>query len=186
MAWDSEPDITQGPDGVDFTAKWFSTPALIAGAIGIYLVFDLLSGFVVQLWPGIDSRPGPWLALLGIIAAGVMGYAALACCINRTRVEIRAPKIIISNGPLPWPGKKIFEINDIRMIYNTMALRFKHTRRSKNIISFVVMAVTGNNQHIQLLKAAGRENAEEIEKIIKAQLGMKPSAPPKTNKPKSN
>lgn len=106
--------------------------------------------------------------------------------INRTRVEIRAPRIVISNGPLPWPGKKKFEISDIRLVYNTMALRFKKTRRSKNIISFVVMAVTGNNQHIQLLKAASRENAEEIEKIIKAQLGLKPSAPPKTNKPKSN
>jgi hypothetical protein len=186
MAWDSKPNIVQRPDGVEFTAKWFSTPALIAGAIGIYLVFDLLSGFVVQVWPGIGSRPGPWLALLGIIAAGALGYAALACCINRTRVEIRAAKIIISNGPLPWPGKKIFEINDIRMIYNTMALRFKHYRRSKNIISFVVMAVTGNNQHIQLLKAASRENADEIEKIINAQLGLKPAARPKANQTKPN
>ncbi len=185
MAWDSEPTIVQRPDGVDITAKWFSTPALIAGAIGIYLVFDLLSAFAVQLWPGIGSRPGPWLILPGLIAAGSLCYIALACGINRTRVEIRAPRIVISNGPLPWPGKKKFEISDIRLVYNTMALRFKKTRRSKNIISFVVMAVTGNNQHIQLLKAASRENAEEIEKIIKAQLGLKPSVPPKTNKPKS-
>jgi len=72
------------------------------------------------------------------------------------------------------------------MIYNTMALRFKHYRRSKNIISFVVMAVTGNNQHIQLLKAASRENADEIEKIINAQLGLKPAARPKANQTKPN
>lgn len=186
MAWDSKPNIVQGPDGVVITAKWFSTPAIIVSAFGIYVVFDLVTDFVFRIWPGSGSRPDPWLALLGIIAAGALGYAALACCINRTRVEIRAPRIIISNGPLPWPGKNRFEINDIRMVYNTMALRFKKFRRRKNIVSFVVMAVTGNNQHIQLLKAADRENADEIETIIKAQLGLKPSARPNTNQTKPN
>ncbi len=186
MAWDSTPNIVQGPDGVEITAKWFSTPALIVGAIGIYLVFDLLSDFVFRVLPGSGSRPDPWLALPGLIAAGALCYAALACCINRTRVEIRASSIIISNGPLPWPGKKRFELNDIRMVYNTMALRLKHYRRSKNVTSFVVMAVTGNNQHIQLVKAADRKNADEIETIIKAQLGLKPSASPKTNQTKPN
>lgn len=186
MAWDSKPNIVQRPDGVEITAKWFSTPAIIVSAIGIYLVFDLVFDFVGRVWPGIGSRSGPWLALLGFIAAGALCYAALACCINRTRLEIRAPKIIISNGPLPWPGKKRFEINDIRMVYNTMALRFKHFRRSKNVVSFVVMAVTANNQHIQLLKAADRENADEIETIIKAQLGLKSTARPKTNQTKPN
>jgi hypothetical protein len=48
------------------------------------------------------------------------------------------------------------------------------------------MAVTGNNQHIQLLKAASRENADEIEKIINAQLGLKPAARPKANQTKPN
>jgi hypothetical protein len=185
MAWDSKPNIVQRPDGVEFTAKWFSTPEIIVSAFIIYM-FDWVFGVVAHVCPVISSRSDSWQGLLGLFVAGIICYFALACCINRTRVEIRAPKIIISNGPLPWPGKKQLEINDIRMVYNTMALRFKHLRHQKNVSSFVVMAVTGNNQHIQLLKAASRENADEIEKIINAQLGLKPAARPKTNQTKPN
>jgi hypothetical protein len=105
--------VAEVHDGVRVSWAWFKPGNLLALPVAAVFAAPLLTGLTSgDSAIAIDVRPagsGEGLAqavMAAVWAATVasLGYVAVARIVNRTTFELLSDRLIVTVGPLPWPG----------------------------------------------------------------------------------
>ena len=159
-------------EGLVIRRKWFS-------AVYIFFIFFALfwNGFMV-FWHWIALSAGQYLmSAFGIIhtAIGIgLIYNIFAGFLNITEIRIAQGILSIQHKPLPWPGNKSVQSNDIDQIYCK-----EHVRRNKGNYTYTYQVVVRlkSGIHEKLLKSLPKpEQALFIEQELEKYLEIRDEA----------
>jgi hypothetical protein len=159
-------------NGLQIVRRWFS-PVIVF----LTLFCCFWDGFMI-VWFTIAIREGQWAmaafgTIHGLVGVGLT-YFVICGYLNRTYVTISYDALSIVHKPLPAPGQKTVNRNELKQLYSKEKV---HHGRNGTSYSYDVMAITHGGQTIKLL--AGLDASEQalfIEQEIEKYLGIRDEA----------
>ena len=153
------------PRGLVLHWRWTSVLA-IRWLLGMVL----FGGLIWKEWDAKHSVAGNLsvpiflLGACGLYFAWV-GFAYLG---NRTRVVVDSDRIVVSHGPIPWPGGQTIELARIAQIF---VKRESYGSKGKRTVEFRVRARTVDGKDVLLVNGPMYpDRAQAIEATLEAYL----------------
>jgi hypothetical protein len=156
-------------DGLEIIRKWFSPKVY-----GLLVFCILWDGFMV-VWFFIALTQKQWaMAAFGTIHGAVgVGLTYLLVCsfINRTHIQINFRELKIFHEPLPWPGKKVIPIGEVKQGFTKEKI---HRGKNSTRYTYDVWYLDQADEEHKLLSGLDRlEHALYVEQEIEKTLGIK-------------
>jgi hypothetical protein len=82
-----------------------------------FLVFWYFMALNDAKGAGLENLPVLIFPLIHVAVGILLTYMAITGFVNKTRIQIGLGKLSIKHGPLPWPGDKIIDANQIEQLY---------------------------------------------------------------------
>ena len=161
--------MEQTTGGLLFSYRWFS-PAYIFIAL-FAVAWD---GFLVFWYSVATSQNAPLMMLLFPIIHVLVGigitYYALAGFYNKTLVLVGEGKLTIRHVPLPWPGNRVLQAEDLTQLYSQE--RVIQTRNGTQV-KYQLNAIARDNKKIALMSnLTAPDQVRFLERQIEENLGI--------------
>jgi DNA-directed RNA polymerase subunit RPC12/RpoP len=164
--------MTQGPDGLRLSYRWFSP-------VFFFLLFFCIAwdSFLVFWYAMALGGKGPdgAFSLIAIIfpiahvAVGVgLTYFVIAGFLNRTTIDVNQDELRVAHGPVPWKGNRRIPTDDLDQLYSS-----QNRNQSENSHSYAVSALLKDGRKVTLIGMFHNdEEARFIERTIEDYLGL--------------
>jgi len=155
--------------GLVLVRRWFSWKYLF---MLFFCVF--WDGFLVFWYTAAFKTNGPLMVKLFPllhVAVGVgLTYATLAGFLNRTKISLNSAELRIRHYPLPWPGNRLLQRQELDQLFCEEKLS-----SSRNSVSYTysLSAVLTGGKRVKLI--SGLDNPEDalfLEQKIEGYLGI--------------
>ncbi len=137
-------------------------------------VFAVIWNGFMLFWYGTALSTGAHeMAVFGVLHLGIgvfVGYRVIAELFNVSTIRVADGRLIVSHGPIPWPGRHDLPTSSLGQLYTV-----RRVRRSKNgrSVQWEVHALSHDHEAIKLLTGLkDREQAEYIEWCVEQHLGI--------------
>lgn len=169
-------------DGVNLTVRyrWFTASHLLLAVFALFwngVVLMMYAGMVRELLHG-KSLPAGWLTLafpgLHLLVGLAVGYAALACLLNTTRVDASRHGLAVAHGPLRWPGTRTWARGELTQLFGQQQVTKAKNTRS---VRWHLMALDARGEQVRVLDVL--DTADQVlwlEQALEKRLGI-PDAP---------
>jgi len=157
-------------DYIEITRRWLSWSTTIKAVVFIGAGYLLLNNFIIPNQDGALVK-NPFFLFFIVLSIGSI-YAAIAGLLNISSIVVSKDTLEIRHKPLPWPGSKKVNIEDVKQLY----AKEKISRDSDKTatITYQVYIVTRNGEDIKLVSGLEKsEQAAFIEREIEKYLGIK-------------
>ncbi len=122
------------------------------------------------------SDGSKWILYLMYFPFLVFLYYSLANLLNKTHLIVKDSKLKIRMGPLPWPGSKSFNLDELSQFYILQKTSSSRNAGRRTItISYQVHVVLSNGKHKKVLDGLAipdLETAKFIEEKLENYLGI--------------
>ncbi len=163
-------DINHHDGYIEITRRWLSWKVAFRALVFIGAGFLLFNNFILPNQEGALTN-NPVFLFFAVLMIGAI-YSAVAGLLNTSSIYVSKEAIKVRHKPLPWPGNKRLQVEDIKQLY---AKEKRSTDSEKNTrITYEIYVVTGNGKDIKLI--AGLEKNEQavfIEREIEKYLSIK-------------
>ncbi|MEM7179954.1 MAG: hypothetical protein AAF518_03505 [Spirochaetota bacterium] len=165
-------EFAQSPDGLTIQFRWFRWTYVFMAFFSLFW-----NGFMA-VWMWITITQGIYaFSIFGCLHAGVgiyLAYNTITGFFNKTIIKANRQTLSIRHTPLPWPGKRDIDSQDLSQLYSKAAIS---RNRNSTSVSYQVHAIAKNNTHISLVKnLESSEQALYIEQAIENHLGIEDRA----------
>jgi len=154
---ESNPVIVTSPVSKAIIYSWQTPILLVLMMGGVFL------GITV-LYYIISSRLTPISLVLAVLLS-IYCYFVTAYAVNKTTIEADESTLSIRRGPIPWPGKHKFSIQDIASLYCEHINYGKHTTYSLRVI-------LRSGEGVTLLSLDNAQQAQSMVREIETWLGF--------------
>lgn len=162
---------TMENEGADLviTRRWLSWKHLVM------LVFCVFwDGLLVFWYTMAFTKGGPLLMkLFPVLHVGVgvfLTYSTLAGFLNRTRITLNTLELRIRHYPLPWPGNKVVQRQEIEQLF---CEKIMHSTRNGISYTYNLQAVKASGGSLKLVTGMDKpEDALFLEQKIEGFLGI--------------
>ena len=100
--------------------------------VGALADWEWRGGQVRREWSHIEKRPvarnvpsTSGAGVMGIVLGSLGFYISLARALNRTRIEVKSGRLVVTHAPVPWRGVRELPRADIAQIHCEEVGRFK-------------------------------------------------------------
>lgn len=165
--------VEQDYEGLKITRKWFNLTAIF---LTIFCLF--WDGFMV-MWFAISISTGAYeMAAFGSIHAIVgicITYWCIALYLNKTTITVSSYLIKVHHSPLPFPGSKEHNIDQLNQVFIKERVRTSHSSgeysSSSRYYTYDIYILDGNNKETKILsnlndKSQALYIEQEIEKYL--------------------
>lgn len=158
-------------EGADLviTRRWLSWKYV---AMLVFCVF--WDGFLVFWYTMAFTKGGPLVMKLFPVlhvAVGVfLTYTTMAGFLNRTRITLNTLELRIKHYPLPWPGNKVVQRQEIEQLFSE---KIMHSSRNGLSYTYNLLAVKAGGGSLKLVSGMDKpEDALFLEQKIEGFLGI--------------
>ena len=163
-------DMQYHDDYIEITRRWLSWGTTIKAVVFIGAGYLLLNNFVIPNHDGALVK-NPLFLFFIVLSIGAI-YAALAGLLNTSSIVVSKDTLDIRHKPLPWPGNKKINIEDVKQLYTKEKISRDSDKTAT--ITYQVYIVTRNGEDIKLVSGLEKsEQATFIEREIEQFLGIK-------------
>ncbi len=158
-------DFERTPRGLVLQWRWRSS-----FAIRWLLGMTLFAGLIWKEWSTKFSVRENLSVAVCLLAACALyfAYVGLAYLANRTRVVVESDRLVVSHGPIPWPGSHTIELARIAQIF---VKREIYGSSRKRTVEFRVYARTVSGRDVLLVNGPMLpDRARAIEATLEAYL----------------
>ncbi len=164
-------NYTMGNEGVDLviTRRWLSKKYVVM------LVFCVFwDGFLVFWYTVALTKAGPLIMILfpvlHVAVGGFLTYFTLAGFLNRTKITVNTGQLRIKHYPLPWPGNKVIQRQELEQLFCEETM---HSSKNSTSYTYSLQAVTVGGGRMKLISGMDKpEDALFLEQKIEGFLGI--------------
>jgi hypothetical protein len=170
-AVDMPDDYTLATEGADLVLvrRWFNWKFMF-----LLLFCVAWDSFLVFWYVNALKHNGPWLMVVFPIAHVAVGvgltYFTVAGFVNRTRVTVNQLELRVKHYPLPWPGNRTLQRQEIDQLFCEEKL---NNSRNGSSYTYGVSVVMPGGKRIKLVSGLDTpEDALFLEQKIEGYLGI--------------
>lgn len=163
-------DIQYHDDYIEITRRWRSWGTTIKAVVFIGAGYLLLNNYIIPNPDGALVKT-PFFLFFIVLSIGSI-YAAVAGLLNTSSIVVSKDTLEIRHKPLPWPGNKKVNVEDVRQLYTKEKISRDSDKTAT--IAYQVYIVTRNGKDIKFVSGLEKsEQATFIEREIEKYLGIK-------------
>lgn len=138
---------------------------------------DVEQGLFVALavagWIALMALTGMWWLLVALPVLLGVGYRALGRAINQTSITASARELVVTHGPLPWPGGLRVATGELRDIYvRRIQSAIDDGAASAPTVRWEVRAVAKDRRERLVAARLGAPEAAFVEGTLDRALGV--------------
>ncbi|MCK5801906.1 MAG: hypothetical protein KAI66_03700, partial [Lentisphaeria bacterium] len=155
-------------DGFRISRRWFSAKQLPL------IFFAIFWNTCVILWFTQETKPGIGglliVSVIGVPVGILLGYSAVATCLNTTRITVADFLLTIRHGPIPVPGEGTVHAKNITQLYSEK--RESGGGQYGTVKTYFLHAVTDDEEDHTLLDCSNKIHILYIEQELERFLDI--------------